>query len=107
MQPVPFIPRYKLLLDFDILPGRQQNYIRFLLGEFAPTAREMGVHLYMAWHIAYGDYPMRQLVFVAEDLDTIQRALNSARWRHMEERLKTYVSNYSRKLVHYKERFQL
>ena len=106
MQPIPFIPRYKLLMEFDIRPGKQQSYIRWLMGEFIPEARDLGLHMLMAWHVAYGDYPMRQLVFVAEDLDSARRVFHSDRWRAMEDRFQAYTTNYRRKLVPYRDGYQ-
>ena len=106
MQPIPFTPRYKLLMDYDIKPGKQQSYIRWLMGEFIPDARDLGLHMMMAWHVAYGDYPNRQLVFVAEDLETARRVFTSNRWKEMEDRLRDYTANYRRKLVLYRDGFQ-
>lgn len=52
-------PEYKLLITYDILPGKQDSYYRYVLGEFVPTLRNMGVHMTSAWHTAYGKYPAR------------------------------------------------
>ena len=45
-----------------------------------PELENMGLYMFKIWHIAYGDYPIRQLEFVTEDLDTIREVFASDRW---------------------------
>lgn len=99
-------PRYKLLITYDILPDRQDAYYRYVLGEFVPALRIMGIHMTSAWHVAYGNYPQRQLVFVTESWDVLQTAMHSTRFQNLEDRLKTYTEHYNRKVVNYLDRFQ-
>jgi hypothetical protein len=100
------IPRYKVLITYDIRPEKQDAYYRYVLGEFVPALRVMGIHMLSAWHIAYGEYPERQLVFVTESWDTLQSALDSPRFQSLEDRLKAYTTDYRRKVVNYLDRFQ-
>lgn len=100
------IPKYKLLISYDILPDRQEEYYRYVLGEFVPSLRVMGIHMMSAWHVAYGNYPERQLVFVTENWQTLETAFANPRWHNLEDRLKSYTTDYSRKVVHFEDRFQ-
>ncbi|HEC22322.1 MAG TPA: hypothetical protein ENI95_05330 [Chloroflexi bacterium] len=100
------IPRYKMIISFDVIPSNHDRYYQFILGEFVPALQEMGVYMTEAWHTAYGDYPLRMASFVTEDLDTLENLLESERWRMLESQLKRYVSNYSRKIVAYRRGFQ-
>jgi hypothetical protein len=100
------IPRYKLLVSYDIQSDQYEAYYRYMMGEFVPTAQQMGLYIYMIWHVAYGDYPVRQIEFVGDDLTTMQQAVNSDRWGELENRLKTYATNYKRKLIPFRDGFQ-
>ncbi|NPV67606.1 MAG: hypothetical protein HPY64_10715 [Anaerolineae bacterium] len=100
-------PRYNVVLTYDVMPEQEEEYYRFALGEFVPGLQELGLYLARAWHTAYGDYPLRQSEFVAEDLATIRKALSSDVFRRLEERLQEYVVNYDRKIVPFNESFQL
>lgn len=100
------IPKYKMLISYDILPDKQEAYYRYVLGEFVPALRLMGIHMVSAWQVVYGDYPERQVVFVCEDRDVIDDALGNPRFKMLEDRLKSYTDRYTRKVVNYEERFQ-
>ncbi|GAB4572745.1 MAG: hypothetical protein Kow0077_13040 [Anaerolineae bacterium] len=101
------IPRYNLVFTYDIAPSMEEDYYRFALSEFVPGMQGLGLYLARAWHTAYGNYPLRQSEFVAEDLDTIRKALQSDTFHRLEERLLTFVSNYDRKIMPFAEGFQL
>lgn len=100
------IPRYKMIVAYDVLPSSHEDYFQFVMGELVPTLQAMNVYMTEAWHTAYGDYPLRMATFVAEDLETFQGLLASERWRELERRFQDYVRNYSRKIVRYKRGFQ-
>ncbi len=100
------VPQYKLMLTYDILPEAAEEYYRFTMGEFVPALQSMGLYMLRAWHTAYGDYPIRQSEFVAEDLATVREALSSPQFREMEEHLLEFVTNYHRKLVKFSDKFQ-
>ncbi|MBN1963235.1 MAG: hypothetical protein JW910_01225 [Anaerolineae bacterium] len=99
-------PRYNLMLTYDIAPDQEEAFYRFALSEFVPGMQSLGLYLIRAWHTIFGEYPIRQSEFVAENLDTIWTALESEKFVQLEERLLGYVSNYHRKVVHFSDRFQ-
>ena len=104
--PEVIIPRYKMIVTYDVSSGEHDNYYRFIIGEFIPAMQEMGVYIAEAWHTAYGDYPLRMASFVAEDYETIIDMLESTRWVELESQFLTYVHNYSFKIVEFRQRFQ-
>jgi hypothetical protein len=77
-----------------------------VLKEFVPTLQSMELYMVAVWQTAYGDYPSRQVDFVAENLDTIRDVLNSERWHALEARLKSYTLHYSCRVVRYRNGFQ-
>ena len=82
------IPRYRILVSYDILPESQEAYYRFVTTEFVPALRLMDIYIIDVHHIIWGDYPIRQTEFVAESLDVIRKAVNSSRFQELEAKLK-------------------
>lgn len=99
-------PRFNLLLTFDVAPDQEEAFYRFALSEFVPGMQGMGLYLIRAWHTIYGEYPLRQAEYVAENLDTIWDALDSEKFVELEARMLNFVSNYNRKVIRFSERFQ-
>jgi hypothetical protein len=105
-EPLVIVPRYKMIIAYDVTTPMQENYYQFVLGELVPAMQEMGVYMTEAWHTAYGEYPLRMAAFVTEDLETIQDMLDSDRWQDLETELQSYVRNYTRSVVEYRQGFQ-
>ena len=99
------IPTYRLMLKYDVHPERYEIYFRYISREFVPLLQQMGLHMIFAWQV-YGDHPERQIEFVCEDDETLRTALMSDRFQKAEERLKSYTTFYTRKVVHFHNRYQ-
>lgn len=97
---------YRVLLTYNILPQAQEEYYRYVIGEFVPTLQQLGLVMLFAWQVHGDTYAERQIEFVCESLPTLRTALNSDRFQQAEENLKIYTSAYSRKVVRFKNRFQ-
>jgi hypothetical protein len=100
------IPRFKLLLRYDINQTTQEQYYQFVINEFVPTVQGLGLYMLQVYHTAYGKYPLRQLEFVAEDMETIRVAMESDTWIRLKDKFEVYISNYSEKIVHFRDDFQ-
>jgi hypothetical protein len=96
----------KLLLTFDPLPGRREEYFSYMLGRFVPTLEQLGLTMAETWHTAYGDYPLRLTAFVAPDASTMSTVISSDAFARLEEQLQDYVHNYRRRVVPADRRFQ-
>lgn len=100
-------PRYKLILLYNIRDGKQGEYYRFMIKKFVPNVRDMDVYLQMVWYVAYGGYPIRKIEFVAESAETLRRLFYNENWSKLEHELQRYVDDYERKVVEYRNGFQL
>lgn len=103
---IPIIPRYKLLLIYDIKPGMNNLYYRYVVNEFVPALNDMGIYVTEAWHTAYGDYPVRQVEYVVDSMTTLNTAFHSSTWKSLEDRLKGFTLHYRRKIIPYRRGFQ-
>jgi len=94
-----------MLLSYNILPQYQQEYMEFMVSTFVPALQRIGLENMGVWHTAYGNYPMRLLVFVAEE-KMMQDALADESWREMETRLRNFVTDYTCRIVPFSPGFQ-
>ncbi|NJL92970.1 MAG: hypothetical protein HC915_04235 [Anaerolineae bacterium] len=100
------IPRFKLIMKYDVVSAKQAEYSHFLLGELVPGLQSLELYVTGVYQTVYGDYPVRQAEFVTESLEIMQNALHSERYEELERRLLDYTTNYSRKVVKYRSGFQ-
>jgi hypothetical protein len=96
----------KLVLSYDIKPGQENAYRRFVLEDFLPQAQELGLMPTDAWHTAYGNYPSRLLAFVADDLDSMQAVRTKPEWQNMMKKLGNYTSNLNQRVILFHGGFQ-
>jgi hypothetical protein len=89
----------KLILTYDILPGRDQEYFEFLVRELAPGLAKLGLEPTESWYTMYGKRPSIMLGGIAEDYKTAKALLDHPQWKVLYERLSAYVSNFSSKII--------
>ncbi len=98
---------YKLLLKYDVGRDQLQEYYSFVLGRYVPVMQAMGLEMSDAWHTAYGDFPNRLIGFVARDKETLQSLLKNESWLSLNDELQQYVTDFSYKVIAYREGFQI
>jgi hypothetical protein len=97
----------KLLMSWDIRPGRESEYFEFVVREFAPGIMRLGIQPTEAWYTVYGNGPQILTGGVAEDLQTVQQILVADEWKQLHEKLMGFVTNYRHKIVAASGRFQI
>lgn len=100
----------KLLMNWDIKPGRDQEYFEFVVREWVPGIQRLGLRPTEAWYTVYSrdkDAPQIMTAGIANDMDTMQSILSSEDWANLYEKLQEYVQNYHQKIVHVTGGFQL
>ncbi|PJF36214.1 MAG: hypothetical protein CUN49_06655 [Candidatus Thermofonsia Clade 1 bacterium] len=89
----------KLILTYDILPGRDQDYFEFLIRELAPGLAKLGLEPTESWYTAYGKHPTIMLGGLAKDYATARAILEHPDWNALYERLSNYVTNIQSKII--------
>ncbi len=104
-------PRYKLMLFYDLTATDTEDYYRFVMTEMVPTLQALGLYIFRVFHTipaqSGNGHRMRQVEFVAENLGTIRDVLGSDAWDDFEEKLLKHAANYTRKIVRFRQGFQL
>lgn len=93
---------YKLIMNWDIKDGQDQEYFEFVVREWVPATSTLGLQMIAAWYTVYSahdDVPKIMAEGLADDKATMRRILGSPEWRSIQERLMEYVENYSQKVV--------
>ncbi|NIS82028.1 MAG: hypothetical protein GTO14_17875 [Anaerolineales bacterium] len=97
----------KLLLTWDMVPGREQEYFEFLVREFVPGLQKLGIEPAEAWYTTYGDSPQMLTEFSADDLQQVRQALDTDEWAQLNDRLLEFVTNFNAKIVRASGGFQM
>ncbi len=97
----------KLLMTWDIRPGKESEYFEFVVQEFAPKLLRMGIQPTEAWYTVYGEGPQILAGGVAEDRASLDKALAGEDWQRLKKKLLTFVTNFNYKIVHHTGNFQL
>ena len=96
----------KLMLVYNIKPHREAEYYRYVMGEFLPTLQNLGLYMTEGWHTAYGNYPIRLIVFQADSRMQLEQILESSEWKSAKEKLIKFVRDYEERVVPARSVFQ-
>jgi hypothetical protein len=97
----------KLIMTWDITPGREQEYFEFVVREFIPQVQQLGMELKDAWLTMYGEQPQIMASAQMSDLPSMQGIIDSKEWQGLINRLMDFVENYQYKIVPAKTGFQI
>lgn len=97
----------KLLMTWDILPGREQEYFEFVVREFIPAMQRVGLEPSDAWFTMYGNQPQIMTAAQSFDLAEMNQVLTSDDWHELTTRLLEFVDNFEYKVVEARPGFQL
>ena len=100
----------KLLMNWDIKPGRDQEYFEFVVREWIPGIQRLGVQPTGAWYTVYcrtKESSQMMTEGIAKDLEAMQGILGSDDWQSLHDKLQEFVHNYTQKIVHVTGGFQI
>lgn len=97
----------KLIMTWDILPGREQDYFEFVVRDFIPSLQRMGMEPSDAWYTVYGKQPQIMTAAQMPNLRALQDTLKSNEWESLTNTILDYVENFEYKIVPSRTGFQL
>ena len=97
----------KLLMTWDILPGREQEYFEFVVRDFIPGMQHLGLDVSDAWFTMYGDQPQILAIVQSSSRRSLEKMLASSDWEKLAEQLLGYVEDFKFKIVPARSGFQL
>lgn len=97
----------KLLMTWDIIPGREQEYFEFVVREFIPGMQRLELEPVDAWFTVYGNQPQIMTGAQMPSLAALERILASEEWKSLINKLMDYVEDYQYKIVPARPGFQM
>lgn len=97
----------KLIMSWDILPGREQEYFEFVVREWVPGIQRLGLEPTDAWFTMYGNHP--QIIAGAQigNKKSLESLLDSTEWLALTDRLLNFVTDFTYKVVPARGGFQM
>jgi hypothetical protein len=96
----------KVIMSWDIIEGREQEYFEFVVRNFMPAVQKLGMALSDAWVTIYGDHPQILVGAVVPGLEIAQDIIASNDWHDLNSRLQEFVKNYELKVAPLEGGFQ-
>lgn len=96
----------KVLITWNVRPGREQEYFGYVVGEYLPTANKLGLNVTDAWVTVYGKRPQVLIGALIPSLPEAQRLIHSQEWIDLTDHLLDYVQDFDLKLVNQSGFFQ-
>jgi hypothetical protein len=97
----------KIILRWDIQPGVESEYFEFMVSEFIPSLKRLGINEPGVWYTAYGDAEQILVSGVTETEEHMRFVLRSKDWARLKERLEELVNNFSQRVLPATGGFQL
>ena len=97
----------KLLMTWDILPGREQEYFEFVVRDFIPGVQRLGLETSDAWFTMYGEQPQIMAAFQPNTIADFAKRAASPDWDDLTHQLLDYVEDLKYKIVQARGGFQL
>ena len=97
----------KLLLTWDILPNLEQEYFEFVISDFLPEIKLLGIRPADIWYTMYGDQPQILVAAKTQSQASLNVVMASKEWQLLLENLSKFVENFSYKVVPAQTGFQL
>jgi hypothetical protein len=81
------------------IPQKNKEYKKFIIHEFIPAINRLGIHTVAGWSVLVGGYS--EIIFegVSSDLELVEKALKSPKYKELNENLLNYVKDYKTKVL--------
>lgn len=97
----------KLLMTWDILPNLEQEYFEFVISDFIPEMKRLGISPVDIWYTLFGNQPQIMIVAKTQSQAALNVTMASKEWQRLIENLLQFVGNFSYKVVSSQTGFQL
>ena len=89
----------KLNQYWTVIPGKTEEYHKFILKKFIPGVNQLGLHTVAVWSVLVGAYSEIMFESVTSDLDMLEKALKNKKYKELKADLLNYVKKYKSKVL--------
>jgi len=83
---------------WTVNPRKRDDYEKFIIKQFIPGVNRLNMHAVAAWSVMVGAYSDFILETVSKDLDLLEEALRSDKYRKLISDLQLHITNYKTKV---------
>ncbi len=83
---------------WTVNPRKRDDYEKFIIKQFIPGVNRLNMHAVAAWSVMVGAYSDFILETVSNDLDLLEEALRSDKYRKLMSDLQNHITNYKTKV---------
>jgi hypothetical protein len=91
--------KLRLILTWNIRPGREQEYSMFVNDRLAPGLVESGLPPHDVYNTTSGRGPQIMVVLEIPDPAVLQQAMQSTQWGALKRELLQYIEDYQEQVV--------
>ncbi len=84
---------------WTVNPRKRDDYEKFIIKQFIPGVNRLNMHTVAAWSVMVGAYSDFILETVSNDLDLLEEALRSDKYRMLMSELQNHITNYKTKVL--------
>jgi len=84
---------------WTVNPRKRNDYEKFIIKQFIPGVNRLNMHTVAAWSVMVGAYSDFILETVSSDLDLLEEALRSDKYRALMSELQNHITNYKTKVL--------
>ena len=89
----------KLNQYWTVIPGKTEEYHKFILKKFIPGVNQLGLHTVAVWSVLVGAYSEIMFESVTSDLDLLEKAVKDKKYKELKGDLLNYVKKYKTKIL--------
>jgi hypothetical protein len=89
----------KLNQYWTVIPGKTEEYNKFILKKFIPGVNQLGLHTVAVWLVLVGAYSEIMFEGVSSDLDLLEKVLQHKKYKELKADLLNYVRKYKNKVL--------
>jgi hypothetical protein len=89
----------KLNQYWTVIPGKTEEYNKFILKKFIPGVNKLGMHTVAVWTVLVGAYSEIMFETVTSDLDLLEQAMKHKKYKELKADLLNYVKKYKTKVL--------
>jgi len=89
----------KLNHYWTVNPRKRDDYEKFVIKQFIPGVNRLNMHTVAAWSVMVGAYSDFILETMSQDLDLLEEALRSEKYRKLMADLQLHITNYKTKVL--------
>lgn len=97
----------KLLMQWDIIEGKETEYSDFIVHDFIPRCKRLGLEGMQFWYTSFGECEQIQASGKSPTIDQMKIILASEEWSNLVSRLNDYVTEFNLKVIRADKGFQL